>query len=198
NSEPTKILEVRYAGEDPQQVKFVLGVVADEYLKYSITERTSRINQGSTFIDQQLQKVLNPRINSLRSKLQDLELQYNYKPNSEPKVARDYFVARQYSEIQEELERTTKKRNQLLEQREALRIEAAQKQYPWEIVSKPSIATDSKGNLILAPGNSRNIQIGGVVLGLLLGVGAAALIENKGSNLRFSNQLRVPPTSVEG
>ncbi len=198
NSEPTKILEVRYAGEDPQQVKFVLGVVADEYLKYSLTERTSRINQGSTFIDEQLQKELNPRVDSMRSRLLTLQIQYNYKPNSEPRVARDYIVARQYSEIQEELEKATKKRNQLLEQREALRIEAAHKQYPWELVSGPSIATDSKGNLISAPGNFRNIQIGGVVLGLLLGVGATAIIENKGSNLRFSNQLRVPPTSVEG
>lgn len=335
--EPTKILEVRYGAEDPKQVQFVLGVVADEFLKYSLTERTSRINQGSRFIDEQLQKELNPRVNDLRSRLQTLQQQYklsdpktqadqllaqlreitnqqaqtqrdlqeqkslyislqkqleltpeeavaasalsedpNYRvlqakiqeidnqiaiesgrflsdsptiqslqdkrrnlialqesesqrilgqnlagtTNNNPQVqafqnsvrvgliqklveadnqikmldirnqalsrTRNSIerqtqefprVARQYTDIQGQLEIANRTREQLLTQREALRVEAAQKQYPWELVAKPGIATDPKGNPIPSASQAKNMKIMGLAGGLLLGVAVALLIE---------------------
>ena len=95
--------------------------------------------------------------------------------------ARDFpNIAREYSNRQGELEIATKTRDQLLTQRETLRVEAAQKQYPWEVVSKPQIPTDPAGNPIAtANKSSKNIKMGGLALGLLLGVGAAVLLEKR-------------------
>lgn len=88
-------------------------------------------------------------------------------------------IARQYSDLQGQLDIATKTRDQLLTQRETLRVEAAQKQVPWELVSKPAIPKGPGDDLIAAPSKSKNIQIGGLVVGLLLGVGVAVLIEKR-------------------
>ncbi|MGB5960285.1 MAG: polysaccharide biosynthesis tyrosine autokinase [Coleofasciculaceae cyanobacterium] len=96
-------------------------------------------------------------------------------------------IARQYSDLQGQLDIATKTRDQLLTQRETLRVEAAQNQIPWELVSKPAIPTGPGGNLVAAPSKSRNIQVGGLVAGLLLGVGAAVLFE-KGRNIFYVSE----------
>ncbi|MEM9907761.1 MAG: polysaccharide biosynthesis tyrosine autokinase, partial [Cyanobacteria bacterium P01_D01_bin.44] len=79
-------------------------------------------------------------------------------------------VARQYSDIQRELEIATNNLNQFLSTRETLRIDAAQRQSPWELLSQSSIpqaaVASAKQNLVL-----------GTALGLLLGVGAALVID---------------------
>lgn len=334
--EPTKILEIRYGAKDPNQVKFVLERVADEYKQYSLTERKNRINQGANFIDDQLRNELNPRVNDLQSRLQTLQQQYKL---SDPKTQADQIlaqlrettnqqaqtqrdlqeqkslyislqkqlelnpdeavaasalsedpnyrtlqakvqeidnqiavesgrflpgsptiqslqdkrqnllalqqsesqrilgqnlarttnnpqvqsfqnsvrigliqkmveadnqikmleirnqaltrtrssvdrqaqqfpsIARQYTDIQGQLEIANRTREQLLTQRETLRVEAAQKQYPWEIVAQPGIPTDPKGNLIPGPSKSKNLKVMGLFGGLLLGIGMAIFIE---------------------
>ncbi len=96
-------------------------------------------------------------------------------------------IGRQYSDLQGQLEIATRTRDQLLTQRETLRVEAAQKQYPWELVSKPQIPTDPGGNPIAGPSKSKNIQMGGMALGLLLGVGAAVLLEKR-RNIFYSSK----------
>lgn len=85
-------------------------------------------------------------------------------------------IAREYNAIQGQLEIANRTREQLLTQRETLRVEAAQKQVPWEIVSKPHLVTDPTGNPI-ASSKAKPIKIGGLLAGLLLGVGTAVLIE---------------------
>jgi polysaccharide biosynthesis transport protein len=96
-------------------------------------------------------------------------------------------IARQYSDLQGQLDIATKTRDQLLTQRETLRVEAAQRQVPWELVSKPAIPKDPSEKNIPAPSKSKNIQIGGLVVGLLLGIGAAILFE-KGRNIFYVSQ----------
>jgi capsular exopolysaccharide synthesis family protein len=86
-------------------------------------------------------------------------------------------IAREYTDIQQQLEVANGTLKQLLSQRETLRVEAAQKQLPWELVSNPQLPRDPAGNPIPAPSKAKNLQMMGVVLGLLLGVGAAVLIE---------------------
>lgn len=85
-------------------------------------------------------------------------------------------VARQYNAVQEQLEIANRTREQLLTQRETLRVEAAQKQFPWTVVSEPKLESDPKGNPI-ANSKAKPIKMGGVLAGLLLGVGAAIGIE---------------------
>jgi capsular exopolysaccharide synthesis family protein len=96
-------------------------------------------------------------------------------------------IARQYTELQQQLDMATKTRDQLLSQRETLRVEAAQKQVPWELVSKPEVPRDEDGKAIPAPSKAKNLQILGVVLGLLLGIVAAVLIE-KFRNIFYSTE----------
>ena len=68
----TKILEVRFLGQDPKLVEFVLQETKKKYLKYSLDERKTRIGQGVNFIEDQLPG-LNKRVNDLKSELQVIQ-----------------------------------------------------------------------------------------------------------------------------
>jgi capsular exopolysaccharide synthesis family protein len=75
-------------------------------------------------------------------------------------------LSRRYTEIQRDLEIATENLNQFLSKREALQIDAAQREVPWELLTPPSAPSPSAASL------SRNLVLG-AVLGLLLGIGAA-------------------------
>lgn len=85
-------------------------------------------------------------------------------------------VTSQYNEIQRQLEVTAKTFEQLLTQRETLRVEAAQKTVPWELISAPEIPLDADGNPVPQPSSSKKLMLG-VVGGIVLGLGAALLYE---------------------
>lgn len=87
-------------------------------------------------------------------------------------------ISRQYTELQGELAIATKTRDQLLSQRETLKVEEAQKQVPWELISKPNIPKDPNNKEIPAPDKAKsNIRMMGIVAGLVLGIVIAVLIE---------------------
>ena len=71
----TKILAVSYRGTDPDKIKFVLNQLSSSYLKYSLQERLTSLNQGVYFIDQQLPG-LQKRVDELQGQLQKLRQQY--------------------------------------------------------------------------------------------------------------------------
>jgi capsular exopolysaccharide synthesis family protein len=93
------------------------------------------------------------------------------------------IVSREYTDIQRELQIATENLNQFLAKREALRIDAAQRQIPWQLltpVTKPlPTAANAKQNYIL-----------GALLGLLLGLGAALLIEKLTNVLYTSGDIK--------
>ncbi len=96
-------------------------------------------------------------------------------------------IMRQYNDLQRQLEISTKTLNQLLVQRETLRVEAAQNGFPWEVVSAPRMQRDAAGNLIPAPsGIAKKVPIV-MVAGFLLGFGAAVL-KDKSRNVFYTNQ----------
>jgi capsular exopolysaccharide synthesis family protein len=344
-TDPTKMLEVSFQGEVPEQVQFVLEVTANKYLKYSLDERKSRIGEGVKFIEDQL-PALQKRVDNLQSQRQRLQQQYKltdpnvqsedlftqireistqlrdaqsqlqeqktlytniqnqlaltpneaiaasalsedpsytelqarvqeldnqiavessrFLPDSpsvqalqakrqnlvslqnqqtqrilgqsgagstnnpqvlafqnsvrldlinqlvtatnqievlelrtqalaqtkasfEQQLRQLPTLIRQYNDIQQQLEIATRTRDQLLAQRETLRVEAAQTSLPWEIFSQPQIPLDPTGKAIPVPSKARNIQMMGAVLGLLLGVGAALLIE-KSRNIFYTTE----------
>ncbi|MEG5031482.1 polysaccharide biosynthesis tyrosine autokinase [Microcoleus sp. AT3-D2] len=86
-------------------------------------------------------------------------------------------IARRYNELQQQLEVAARTRDQLLSQRETLRVQAAQSQVPWEIISEPRIPEDEKGQLMTVPSKAKNKFLMAVVGALVLGLGAAILIE---------------------
>lgn len=88
-------------------------------------------------------------------------------------------VKRKYEQLNRQLDIATKTLNQLLLKREALKVEAAQREIPWQIPTEPQLRTDDAGNLVL-PEQSRTKKIAlGVIGGFLLGLGAALLLEKR-------------------
>lgn len=79
-------------------------------------------------------------------------------------------VTRQYTDIQQQLELTKQTLNQLLAQREKLRVEAAQDNVPWELISPP-------GPAVPLPADSSKKLLVGIAGGLMLGLGAAIALE---------------------
>lgn len=182
--EPTKILKVRYAAKNPEQVRFVLDTVAQGYLRYSLEEQRTRAMERVKFIDGQL-PALQYRVHTLRSQLQKLQ--------------QDDRAIIPRTQVQEQLDIANQPLNQLLTDRETLRLQAEQKQVPWEVVSPPELLRDSRGNPIPVSSKAKTIiQIGGGMLGLLLGVGVAVLIERKkNSSQRYSYQaVEASPRSI--
>ncbi|MBV9386975.1 MAG: P-loop NTPase [Chroococcidiopsidaceae cyanobacterium CP_BM_ER_R8_30] len=86
-------------------------------------------------------------------------------------------IQRQFSDLEGRLDIATKTLNQLLIQRATLRVDDAQKEEPWEVVSKPGIPVDANGRPIPVPIKTSKQILLGILGGLLLGLGAAVLKE---------------------
>lgn len=86
-------------------------------------------------------------------------------------------VSRQYTDLTRELEIATQTLNRLQTQRETLRVEAAQTEVPWELVSEPIVPRDADGNPLPQPTDAPRLVMGGAALGLLLGTLLALLLE---------------------
>ncbi|MBD0340510.1 MAG: polysaccharide biosynthesis tyrosine autokinase, partial [Microcoleus sp. Co-bin12] len=98
--------------------------------------------------------------------------------NNLSREAREFpSIARRYNELQQQLDIAARTRDQLLSQRETLRVQAAQSQVPWEMVSEPQIPRDRKGQPIPLAANNKNKLVMAVVGALVLGLGSAILIE---------------------
>ena len=74
-SDPTKVIDVSYKGQDPQKVEFILQELARGYLRYSLEDRKTRIGGGVQFIEDQLPS-LQRRVNDLEGELQALKQRY--------------------------------------------------------------------------------------------------------------------------
>ena len=86
-------------------------------------------------------------------------------------------IARQYNDIERKLEITNQTLNQLLTQRETLRIEAAQKNVPWEVISAPQLSLDAAGKPLGTRQSSSKKLMTGAFGGLLVGIVLAILLE---------------------
>ncbi len=71
----TKILSVSYSDRDANKINYVLDQLSNTYLKYSLQERLTSLNQGVQFIDEQL-PALQKRVDLLQGQLQKLRQQY--------------------------------------------------------------------------------------------------------------------------
>lgn len=73
----TKIIEVRYRGDDPNLVKTVLEVISKDYIEYSQERRQTKLRQGLQFIDKQLPSIQS-RVNQIQQELQIFRQRYNF------------------------------------------------------------------------------------------------------------------------
>jgi len=86
-------------------------------------------------------------------------------------------IARQYADLQRELEVASNTLEQLLIKRDVLGVEAAQEDVPWELIAGPELPRNEAGEALPA---SRKIPIFlglGGILGLILGLAAALVAE---------------------
>jgi len=74
STDPTRIIQVAYQGQDPGRVQKVLRVAADRYLQYSLEERKTRSSEGIKFIEDRLPSV-QQRVNQIQDELQQLQEQ---------------------------------------------------------------------------------------------------------------------------
>ncbi|WP_254563576.1 polysaccharide biosynthesis tyrosine autokinase [Oscillatoria sp. HE19RPO] len=75
-SEGTRILDISYAGSTAEEVEFVLNVVAEAYLKYSLEDRQTNLSQGIMFIENQVPQ-MRERVDIIQEEIKNLREQYD-------------------------------------------------------------------------------------------------------------------------
>ena len=119
-------------------------------------------------------QVLQVRQNAIAQAERSLNLQVKQMP----------VIARQYTDLQRELNVATERLNRFLGFREGLQIEVAQKSLPWQIILKPQ-----EPQFPISPKTDRNILLGAIA-GLLLGIGAALLVERLDNVFHSPDELK--------
>ncbi|MGF1513964.1 MAG: polysaccharide biosynthesis tyrosine autokinase [Elainellaceae cyanobacterium] len=127
----------------------------------------SNLTPTSLDLSRQLINIAN-QIETLQARSQSLaQAEQSLKVEFESVPAR----AREYSELQRELQIATQNLNRFLETRETLQIDAAQSSVPWELIARPQTS-----NRPVSPNMPLNLGVGAIA-GLLLGTAAALLME---------------------
>jgi len=130
--------------------------------------------------EEKIRELLASRIRELESRdaiLAQSEEQLNQQ------VKQLSVISRQYGDIQLEIKISSDNLNQFLTKREALRIDAGQRKIPWQILTPLSNPVLSSSDI------KRNGALGGI-LGLLLGIGIALLVDKLSNMLRTSDEVK--------
>ena len=100
-------------------------------------------------------------------------------------------LARQYTDIERELTIATNSLNEFLGKREALQIDAAQKEVPWELLSPPQLARDADGEPLNIAANLALNYLGlAVFLSLALGILAGFLADTSSNAYHTTKEVR--------
>lgn len=138
--------------------------------RFNATDSKSSLSSPSSLrlsLNQQFIQTAN-QLQVQRVKLAAVEKELNA---INKKVKQMPVLARQYMDLQRELNVATDSLNRFLEAQAKLQIDSAQQTIPWQLISSPSI-----DDTPIWPKPARNISLG-IMAGLLLGVGAAFLLE---------------------
>lgn len=128
---------------------------------YSAAPNSARLREIQKFLEASKQiEVLKTQIQALNQAEIFLEKQVKLFPG----------LIRQKDDLERQLKIAVDNLNNFLSERERLRIDSAQKQIPWQILSPPSQPEN------MAPSPIRNLILG-TVLGLLLSTGLALVID---------------------
>ncbi len=99
-------------------------------------------------------------------------------------------VAGRYANLQRELQVATDTLKQLLGKQEALRVDAAQQEVPWQLIMPPRLPQDKDGKVMADASKAKLYIVLGGVGGLLLGVLAAFLLENAQNVFHDSQEVK--------
>ena len=166
--------------EERRQLIPLLNKEAQLALGKNISNPTTSNSQVETFqnsVRRQLIQQMADTVNQIQ--LLEASLQANVQATQELNLQiRQYpAIATEYGKLQRELKIATDTLSQLLAKQEALRVDAAQQEIPWELIMPPTIPRDKKGEFIPVSPKIPLIAVG-IVGGLLLGSLAAFGIEN--------------------
>jgi succinoglycan biosynthesis transport protein ExoP len=73
----TKIIEVRYRSQDPNQIEVVLNLISKNYQNYSREKRQTQLRQGIQFVEGRLPFIQN-RVDQIQKELQTFRQKYDF------------------------------------------------------------------------------------------------------------------------
>jgi polysaccharide biosynthesis transport protein len=92
-------------------------------------------------------------------------------------------ISRQYENLDRQLKTATEQVNKFLQKREDLKISAARQEVPWDLIAAPTVKT------IESSGLAKDLALGSI-LGLLLGVGVALVVDKMNDVIYSLKDLR--------
>ncbi|MBW4592172.1 MAG: polysaccharide biosynthesis tyrosine autokinase [Brasilonema angustatum HA4187-MV1] len=176
-----------------EQQRKLLPLVQQE-AKLALGRNGGRDNSQVRVYQNSIRRDLIKQLADSANQIQTLEssLQANNKATAElnQQIQQYPALSRRYANLQRELQVSTDTLNQILAKQEALRVDAAQQDIPWEIITPPTLPRDKKGHLVpVGLNGERNIALGAVG-GLLLGTLAALLLENSQNVFRDPEEIK--------
>jgi len=124
---------------------------------------------------QEAQRVLGIKLAEAATQIQILEVRSQALAQAQGQVDQQTkqlpALARQYSDLQRELQVAVEALNRFLANRQTLQVQAAQTEIPWQVIEAPELP-----QLPISPNISRNLILG-LVASSLMGIGAALLLE---------------------
>jgi capsular exopolysaccharide synthesis family protein len=139
----------------------------------------SQVGTYQNSIRRELTQQLANTTNQVQSLTANLQTLLQSESQMSEQIRQYPVVARQHTNLQRDLQVSTDTLNQLLAKQEALRVDAAQQDVPWELIMPPTLPRDKKGDVVpITPSPSSTAMMGGIG-GLLLGALAAFAIENR-------------------
>ena len=166
--------------EERRQLLPLLNKEAQLALGKNIPNPTTSNSQVDTFqnsIRRQLIQQMADTANQIQ--LLEASLQANIQATQELNLQISQYpaIATEYAKLERELKIATDTLSQLLAKQEALRVDAAQQEIPWELIMAPTIPRNKKGEFVPVSPKIPLIAVS-IIAGLLLGSLAAFAIEN--------------------
>lgn len=168
NSPQIQVIQERRANLEPLLAAEARNVLGDRFTAGASPQVDGNLTPTALDLGRQLIDAAND-VQMLQARSQTLaEVEQNLKQE----FALVPSLAREYTDMQRELEIATESLNRFLNTRETLQIDAAQKSVPWQTIAEPSTS-----RIPISPNIPRNLMLGAVA-GLLAG-GVAALLAEK-------------------
>lgn len=137
-------------------------------------------------LEERAEKFLNNRLAEITIRQQALEAQLIANQDAQDEIESQLqsipALNRQYSKLQKELEITDASLTGFLETRQALQVEAAQREIPWELVEEPTVSSLAS--------NITNELLKALLIGVALGVGAAFVLDKLDNTYHTIDELK--------
>ncbi|WP_208346148.1 polysaccharide biosynthesis tyrosine autokinase, partial [Aetokthonos hydrillicola] len=163
----------------------------DSFLIQDLREKQQKL---LPLLRNEAQRVWNIKLAEVAGEIQALQYQSQVLAEYENRLSRKIkelpILARQYTELQRNLQIANESLNHFLSTRQTLQIEAAQTQIPWQLVQAPE-----QPLLPVSPDIPRNLILG-LVGSIVLGISSALLVDKLDNTYHtvdtFKEKLKLP------